>query len=95
MNKHLKSDPLRLKKALPILFVYLVMVFLAVAINFVSPGFLTLNHICSILKQASFLGLVCIGQTLIILSGGIDLSAETLSALPSSAARAKIRCSPF
>lgn len=42
MNKHLKSDPLRLKKALPILFVYLVMVFLAVAINFVSPGFLTL-----------------------------------------------------
>ena len=76
MNKHLKSDPLRLKKALPILFVYLVMVFLAVAINFVSPGFLTLNHICSILKQASFLGLVCIGQTLIILSGGIDLSAE-------------------
>ena len=52
------------------------MVFLAVAINFVSPGFLTLNHICSILKQASFLGLVCIGQTLIILSGGIDLSAE-------------------
>ena len=76
MNKHLKSDPLRLKKALPILFVYLVMVFLAVAINFVSPGFLTLNHICSILKQASVLGLVCIGQTLIILSGGIDLSAE-------------------
>lgn len=74
MNK--KTSHGAYKKILPLLFVYLVMILLAVAINFVSPGFLTLKNVSSILKRASFLGLVCIGQTLVILSGGIDLSAE-------------------
>lgn len=74
MNKNLRAADR--KKHLPLLFVYLVMVLLAVAINFVSPGFLSLKNVSGILKRASFLGLCCIGQTLVILSGGIDLSAE-------------------
>jgi len=40
----------------------------------VSKGFLSLDHVGAILRTASFLGIVAIGQTLIILTGGIDLS---------------------
>ena len=37
-------------------------------------GFLSILHIKSMLVFASFLGLACIGQTLVVLLGGLDLS---------------------
>lgn len=39
-----------------------------------SEGFLEITHIGAILRTASFLGIVAIGQTLVLLLGGIDLS---------------------
>lgn len=39
-----------------------------------TPGFLAPNHIATILRTASFLAIVAMGQTLVILTGGIDLS---------------------
>jgi ribose transport system permease protein len=44
----------------------------------VSNGFLQYQHVGAILRTASFLGIVAIGQTLVILSGGIDLSVGPL-----------------
>jgi ribose transport system permease protein len=43
-----------------------------------SGGFLSYNHVLSILRNASFLGIVAIGQTIVILTGGIDLSVGPL-----------------
>lgn len=76
MNSQNNYKMLRLKKRMPVIFVYAVMIALAIGINIVNPGFLSMDHLHSTLKQISFLGLVCIGQTLVILTGGIDLSAE-------------------
>ena len=45
---------------------------------FVSPGFASPDHLLLILNLAAFLGLVAIGQTLVILSGGIDLSVSSV-----------------
>lgn len=39
-----------------------------------APGFISANNILQLLKIASFLGLVALGQTLVMLVGGIDLS---------------------
>lgn len=39
-----------------------------------SRGFLDYQHVGAILRTASFLGTVAIGQTIVILTGGIDLS---------------------
>ncbi len=72
------SGSLRLQKAVPILLVYGVMVLLAVVANFINPGFLSTGNLYSIMKQVSFLGIACIGQTLIILTGGIDLSLRCI-----------------
>jgi len=65
---------LRNSKLKPLLLVYGVMIGLAVVANILNPGFLALSHIGTILRQMAFLGIVCIGQTLVILTGGIDLS---------------------
>ena len=39
-----------------------------------APGFATADNVLQLLKIASFLGLVALGQTLVMLVGGIDLS---------------------
>ncbi len=39
-----------------------------------APGFASANNILQLLKLASFLGLVALGQTIVMLVGGIDLS---------------------
>lgn len=61
-------------KLKPLLLVYAVMVILALVANFLNPGFLAISHMGAIFRQMAFLGIVCIGQTLVILTGGIDLS---------------------
>ncbi len=40
----------------------------------VRPGFASLDSISSVLMVASFVGLVAVGQTFVVLIGGIDLS---------------------
>lgn len=62
------------KKILPITAVYGVMLLLMIFGNIIRPGFLSRNNISVILREMSFLGICCIGQTLVILTGGIDLS---------------------
>ena len=44
----------------------------------VSGGFLTFDHVGAVLRTASFLGIVAIGQTIVILTAGIDLSVGPL-----------------
>jgi ribose transport system permease protein len=44
----------------------------------ISPGFASPDHLLLILNLAAFLGLVAMGQTLVILSGGIDLSVSSV-----------------
>jgi ribose transport system permease protein len=42
--------------------------------SLVSPGFLSPGHLRSIVVLAAFIGIVSLGQTLVIIGGGIDLS---------------------
>lgn len=73
-DKNTKS--LKMKKLLSLILVYLVALALAVVANIVSPGFLAPDHIGSIFRQMAFLGIVCIGQTFVIMTAGIDLSVR-------------------
>lgn len=72
--KQTNSRSLYIKRILPIIMVYAVMLLLAIVANLINPGFLSRDNIYSILKQVAFLGIACIGQTFVILTGGIDLS---------------------
>jgi ribose transport system permease protein len=64
------------KKLLPLFLVYGTLIVLLVAAEILSPGFLAPQHMETIIRQVAFLGIVSIGQTLVILTGGIDLSVQ-------------------
>ncbi|QFI68755.1 Ribose ABC transport system, permease protein RbsC [Sinorhizobium alkalisoli] len=54
---------------------------LAVGIYAVEPKFLSAYSIDNILRMASIYGIVALGMTLVIITGGIDLSAGSMMAL--------------
>jgi hypothetical protein len=57
-----------------ILLAYAGMLVLLLLTNLFSPGFLSPSHLRSIFVLAAFVGIVAIGQTFVIIGGGIDLS---------------------
>ncbi len=62
---------------------YIITVGLFLLGGLINPGFLHVNHLVNILSLSSFLGLVVLAQTLVILSGGegIDLSVGSFISL--------------
>ncbi len=54
--------------------VYLILVCILIIAQLFSPGYLAPTHLAGILRLSSFMGIAAIGQTLVILTGGIDLS---------------------
>ncbi len=58
----------------PVLLAYLGMVVLLLVTAIFSPGFLSESNLRSTLILAAFVGIVGLGQTLVIIGGGIDLS---------------------
>ena len=56
-------------------------VLLAVILSFISPYFFTERNVFNILDQSVVLGIVAVGMTLVILTGGIDLSVGSVAGL--------------
>ena len=54
---------------------------IAVGLSLLSPYFLTQNNILNILDQSVVIGIVSIGMTFVILTGGIDLSVGSVAGL--------------
>ena len=54
---------------------------LIVAFAFTSPAFLSVNNGLTVLLQTSVIGLLAIGMTMVIITGGIDLSVGSVLAL--------------
>ncbi|BCP52407.1 ABC transporter permease [Kaistia sp. 32K] len=66
------SSP-RLAAAVPLFLILLAIAMLGIGAA-LAPGFASAANLLQLLKIASFLGLVALGQTLVMLVGGIDLS---------------------
>ena len=60
-----------------------VVLLIAIIMSFLSPTFLTANNITNILRQISINGVLAVGMTFVILTGGIDLSVGSLVAVTS------------
>jgi inositol transport system permease protein len=52
-----------------------------IAMTFLSPAFLTPRNLLNIVRQISVMGLIAIGVTMVIITGGIDLSSGSVLAL--------------
>lgn len=53
---------------------WLIFIALVIIASILSPKFLTYNNIFNVLRQISILGVLAVGMTFVIISGGIDLS---------------------
>ncbi len=60
--------------------IYFVFVLMVVILAILQPRFLGLTNILNIIRQISVVGLVALGVTLVIISGGIDLSSGSILA---------------
>ncbi len=54
---------------------------IAVALSLMSPYFLKTNNLLNLLDQSVVVGIVAIGMTFVILTGGIDLSVGSVAGL--------------
>ena len=60
--------------------IWIVLAALIIVAYLVSPAFLGTRNFTVLLKQAAPLGILAVGQTLVILTGGIDLSVASVMA---------------
>ena len=61
--------------------IFLVFLAICVILSFLSPAFLTVRNVLNVLRQVSITGIMGVGMTFVILTGGIDLSVGSLLAL--------------
>lgn len=57
-----------------------VLLILVVLLSIISPNFLTVNNLMNVMRQVSINGMIAGGLTLVILTGGIDLSVGSILA---------------
>ena len=63
--------------------VLIALIFIVVIMSVASPYFLTQDNIFNVLRGMSTIGIMAIGQTMVIITGGIDLSVGSLLAVSS------------
>lgn len=63
-----------IKKNQGVVFCYLIALVLFAGFSVYMPGFARLSHIRTIFLESALIGIVALGQTLVVITGGIDLS---------------------
>lgn len=64
--------------------ILLALIVICAALAFATDRFLTVNNITNVLLQSATTGLVAVGMTYVIITGGIDLSVGSIVALSSA-----------
>ncbi|MBW4022132.1 MAG: ABC transporter permease [Proteobacteria bacterium] len=62
-------------------YVCLALLLLVIIISFVAPAFLTFGNLSNVLTDFSYIGIVSLGSTIVIITGGIDLSVGSTMGL--------------
>lgn len=63
-----------IKKNQGVVFCYLIALVLFAGFSVYIPGFARLSHIRTVFLESALIGIVALGQTLVVITGGIDLS---------------------
>ncbi len=60
---------------------FLTLIVLFILLSIASPNFLTVTNLSSVVRQTAVINIMALGMTVIIISGGIDLSVGSMLAL--------------
>lgn len=63
-----------IKKNQGVVFCYLIALVLFAGFSVYMPGFARLSHIRTVFLESALIGIVALGQTLVVITGGLDLS---------------------
>lgn len=61
--------------------IYVALFLIGLVLSIASPFFLTVTNILNILNQVSIIGIIAVGSTIVLISGGLDLSAGAIVAV--------------
>ena len=61
--------------------IYVVFLIMVILLSFITDSFFTINNALNIFRQVSIFGMLAVGMTLVIITGGIDLSIGSSLAL--------------
>lgn len=61
--------------------IYIAFILLCFVLAIISPNFFTVSNAMNVLKQVTIIGVLAIGMTFVLISGGIDLSTGSIVAL--------------
>lgn len=81
VNYEKKSTSINFKKIMSRYGIYLILLFMIIAISSVKPVFLSQKNLLNVIRQVSVIGLISLGVTLAIIAKGIDLSSGSVLAL--------------
>lgn len=59
----------------------LILLVLGIPLSFATPHFLTADNLSNVTRQSAITAILAVGQTIVIISGGIDLSVDAIMAL--------------
>lgn len=66
-------------------------VLIIIIMTILSPVFLTVTNLLNIIRQSSIYGIIAIGMTFVILTGGIDLSVGSILAIAGAIAAGSVK----
>lgn len=72
-----------IKKNQGVVFCYLIALVLFAGFSVYMPGFARLSHIRTVFLESALIGIVALGQTLVVITGGIDLSVAWMMTIGS------------
>lgn len=64
---------------------FVALVLLCIAGSMLNPDFATTDNLMNVLTRTAFIGIIAVGMTFVIVSGGIDLSVGSMAALTAGA----------
>ena len=77
----MKSTGKKLTKLLSSYGIYVAFVVLVIILSVSSDAFFTATNLVNVVRQVSVIGIISIGMTFVIITGGIDLSVGAIVAL--------------
>ena len=81
MSRALYLSYMERLKQYPLAWIALVACLIGLVLSILSPFFLTVGNITNLMKQVSIVAILAAGQSIVIISGGIDLSVGSVLAL--------------
>ena len=63
--------------------IYIALVAIFIVLGIMTPSFLTFDNVMNVFRQVSFNGILALGMTFVIITGGIDLSVGSILAMAS------------